>query len=121
MSVDKKRILIAEDEKPLAHALELKLAHEGHKVVVACNGQQCLDVIGKQDFDVVLLDLMMPILDGFKVLEQLQQKPVQPKVFVLSSLGQQEDEARAYGLGAKKYFVKSDTQLSTIIDEVKRA
>jgi DNA-binding response OmpR family regulator len=120
MSGDKKRILIVEDEKPLAHALELKLEHEGYTVELAQNGKQCLDLIDSKDFDIVLLDLMMPVLDGFKVLEQLQQKERKPAVFVLSNLSQQEDEARVYALGAQKYFVKADTQLSMIIDEVKK-
>lgn len=118
--VDQKHILIVEDEKPLAHALELKLQHEGFDVRVASNGQECLDLIGNQQFDVVLLDLMMPVMDGFQVLEQLRTKPNPPAVFVLSNLSQHEDEERVLGLGAKKFFIKSDTPLSIIIEEVKK-
>ncbi|MEK7152872.1 MAG: response regulator [Patescibacteria group bacterium] len=118
---DQKRVLIVEDEKPLSHALDLKLQHEGFATTVAQNGQECLALIDSKTFDVVLLDLMMPVLDGFQVLEQLQQKSVRPTVFILSNLSQPEDEARVLKLGAKKYFVKSDTSLSVIVEEVKQA
>jgi DNA-binding response OmpR family regulator len=117
---DSKCILIVEDERPLAHALQLKLQHEGYKTVIASNGQECLDLIDSQGFDVVLLDLMMPIMDGFQVLERLNTRSVRPVVFVLSNLSQREDEQRVLGLGARKFFIKSDTPLSVIIDEVKK-
>jgi DNA-binding response OmpR family regulator len=116
-----KRVLIVEDERPLAHALELKLQHEGFEAVIATNGQECLDLIDKEHFDVILLDMMMPVMDGFQVLQQLQTRPVKPVVFVLSNLSQHEDESRVLGAGAKKYFIKSNTPLSVIIEEVKNA
>lgn len=115
-----KSVLIVDDERALAHALELKLQHEGFKTTVAHNGQEALEELKKADHDIVLLDVMMPILDGFQVLEQLRHSPKQPIVIVLSNLSQGEDEARVYELGAKKYFVKSNTPLSVIVDEVKK-
>jgi CheY-like chemotaxis protein len=117
---DSKKILIVEDEKPLAHALDLKLKSEGYETVIASNGQEAIDNIKQQQFDVMLLDLMMPTMDGFQVLQQIQdlgQKPT--TVFVLSNLSQHEDEEKVLALGAKKFFIKSDTPLSTIIEEVK--
>lgn len=121
MADAQKRVLIVEDERPLAHALELKLQHEGFATVVAQNGEECLKAIDEHEFDVVLLDLVMPVLDGFQVLEQLQKKPKKPVVFVLSNLSQAEDEMRVRALGAKKYFIKSDTPLEVIVNEVKQA
>lgn len=120
MSTQSKSILITEDEKPLAHALELKLQHEGFTVSVATNGQECLDLIESKHFDVVLLDLMMPTVDGFQVLATLQKKSQMPTVFVLSNLSQAEDEERVLSLGAKKFFIKSDTPLTTIVEEIKK-
>ena len=116
-----KRVLIVEDEKPLSHALELKLQHDGFKTAVARNGQECLKLLETEEFDIILLDVMMPVLNGFQVLEQLQGKPNRPIVFVLSNLSQAEDEQRVMSLGAKKYFIKSDTPLSVIVEEVKKA
>ena len=121
MTDAQKRVLIVEDERPLSHALELKLQHEGFATVLAQNGEECLKAINEQTFDVVLLDLVMPVLDGFQVLEQLQNKENRPAVFVLSNLSQAEDEDRVIKLGAKKYFIKSDTPLETIINEVRQA
>lgn len=116
---DTKKILIVEDEKPLAHALELKLKSEGFTTVVASNGQEALDALKLEAYDVMLLDLMMPTLDGFQVLQQIQGLSQKPVVFVLSNLSQHEDEERVLALGAKKFFIKSDTPLSTIVEEVK--
>jgi DNA-binding response OmpR family regulator len=121
MSTTPHNILIVEDEKPLAHALMLKLQHEGFNVTHASNGQECLDLIESKHFDVVLLDLMMPTMDGFQVLATLQKKPKMPTVFVLSNLSQHEDEERVLNLGARKFFIKSDTPLTTIVDEVRKA
>lgn len=119
MAGTQKRVLIVEDERPLSHALDLKLQHEGFETVIAQNGEECLKAIEEQQFDVVLLDLVMPVLDGFQVLEQLQKKPNHPAVFVLSNLSQSEDEDRVYKLGAKRYFIKSDTPLEVIVAAVK--
>src|SRR4029079_8083118 len=116
---DQKRILIVEDEKPLSHALQLKLTSEGFATVIATNGQDALDLLHSQQFDVMLLDLMMPTVDGFQVLQQMQGLSSPPVVFVLSNLSQHEDEERVLALGARKFFIKSDTPLSDIIEEVK--
>lgn len=116
-----KQVLIVEDEKPLSHALELKLTHEGFKVTVAQDGQAALDLIAKNGYDVVLLDLMMPVIDGFQVLAQLKTAGSMPYVIVLSNLSQREDEERVLALGARQYFVKSNTPLAVIVEEVKKA
>jgi len=116
-----KRVLIVEDERPLAHALDLKLQHEGLQATVATNGKDGLDLIKKGDFDVVLLDMMMPVMDGFQVLREMKGLSNPPVVFVLSNLSQREDASRVLEAGAAKYFIKSDTPLSTIIEEIKNA
>lgn len=122
MADDAKQILIVEDEKPLAHALELKLKSEGFETLVASNGQDALNALKEKKYDVMLLDLMMPTLDGFQVLQQLQGSDTKPgAVFVLSNLSQHEDEEKVLALGAKKFFIKSDTPLSVIVEEVKNA
>jgi len=116
-----KQVLIVEDEKPLAHALELKLQHEGMVTVVASNGEDCLKLLKERHFDVVLLDMMMPVMDGFQVLQEIQKFPVKPTVFVLSNLSVHDDQTKVLAMGAKKYFIKSDTSLAVIVDEVKKA
>jgi two-component system OmpR family response regulator len=118
---DNKHVLIVEDEKPLSRALELKLGAQGYTITLATNGQEALEAVEKGGIDVMLLDLMMPTLDGFQVLEQMKGIANPPTVFVLSNLSQHEDEQRVLALGAKKFFIKSDTPLSTIVEEVRNA
>lgn len=119
--MSQKRVLIVEDEKPLAHALELKLGHEGFEVVIAQNGEECLKQLDSSHFDVVLLDMMMPVMDGFQVMEEISKRDSKPVIFALSNLSLHDDQERVIGMGAKKYFIKSDTPLSVIVDEVKNA
>lgn len=116
---DAKRILIAEDEKPLNHALSLKLGHEGYAVDSAFNGEEALALVQKNKYDLILLDLIMPKVDGFGVLEKLKGKPDLPPIVVLSNLGQPEDKTRSQELGANDFFIKADTPLSQIVEMVK--
>ena len=66
-----KKILIIEDEKPMARALELKLAHAGFEVKAVFNGEEGVELLQKETYALILLDLVMPKIDGFKVLETL--------------------------------------------------
>lgn len=118
MAQTSKKVLVVEDEKPLAHALELKLQKEGHDVTIAHNGQEAVDLLLKNKYDIVLLDLMMPIMNGFQVLEKVQAHGDMPYVIVLSNLTQPEDEDRVMKLGAQKLLIKSDTPLSRVIEEI---
>ena len=114
-----KKILITEDEKPMARALELKLIHEGYETKAAPNGQEGLNMLEKEDFDLVLLDLVMPLVDGFSVLKTLKTRGKMPFVIVLSNLSQEDDRKRALELGAKDFFVTSNTSLAEIVEKVK--
>ncbi len=115
----KRRILIVEDEKPLSHALELKLGSCGYETVVAATGAEGLKLAAEGKFELILLDLILPEMDGFTMLEQLRGKKVSTPVIVLSNLGQNEDRKRVEAFDIKQYCVKSNTPLSTIVDIVK--
>ncbi|MFH0830634.1 MAG: response regulator [Parcubacteria group bacterium] len=115
-----KKILIVEDEKPIARALELKLGHSGFMAESVFDGEQALAKLQKEQFDLMLLDLMMPKLDGFTVLEELKKRGITVPVIVVSNLNQPEDIRKAMDLGAKDFFIKSDTPLSGVVDHVKR-
>lgn len=114
-----KKILIAEDEKPLAKALQLKLNHEGFEAEIASDGEEALEHIKTGKYELVLLDLMMPKIDGFGVLESLQKAKSTVPVIVTTNLSQPEDLARVRSLGARGYLVKSNTPLSGIIQRIK--
>ena len=115
---DKKRILIVEDEKAIARALELKLQHSGYDVGVAHGGQEALDAIAKGPFELMLLDLIMPGVDGFAVLTKLKEQQIKMPVIVLTNLNQPEDVAKAKQLGAIDFLIKSDVPLSNVVQRV---
>lgn len=120
MATAKKRILIIEDEQSLAHALELKLAHEGFEPLVVFGGEEGLSILEKESFSLILLDLIMPKMDGFLVLETLRKKHIQTPVFVLTNLSNEYDEERVKKLGAKEFFIKSNVPIATIAERVTR-
>lgn len=116
--VPPKKIFIIEDEKPLSHALELKLNQVGYKTQTARNGEEALKILETETFDLILLDLIIPKIDGFKVLAELRQKKLKTPVMVTSNLGQEEDIKRAKELGAIDYFIKADTPLADLISRI---
>lgn len=116
----KKKILILEDEKPLAHALELKLTHEGFDVVTTDNGELGASLLQKDSFDLVLSDLIIPGVDGFGILEMIKNKKLPVQVMIMTNLNQDEDKVRATELGAAEFFVKSNSTLSEIVEAVKK-
>ncbi|TSC59109.1 MAG: transcriptional regulator [Candidatus Peregrinibacteria bacterium Greene0416_19] len=120
-SAGRKKVLIIEDEKPLAHALELKVGHEGYQTTVCLNGAEGLKEALESKYDLILLDLIMPEMDGFTFLHELQQKKIKVPVIVLSNLGQEEDRAKAKGFGVVDYFVKANTPIADIVKRVKEA
>lgn len=115
-----KKILVADDEKALAKALELKLTKEGYAVVVAYNGVEALALIQKEHPNLILLDLVMPKMDGFGVLEALKKEGRKTPVIVTTNLGQEEDKKRVLDLGVKEYLVKSNTPIADIVAHVKK-
>ncbi len=115
-----KKVLIVEDENAMAHALELKLAKSGFEPTVAQNGEAALTLVESQDFDLILLDIIMPKLDGFGVLEALKGRGVKAPVVMLSNLSQPDDDKRARSLGARDFLVKSNTPIADIVARAER-
>lgn len=103
----------------MARALTLKLEKEGFEVESAGNGREGLEKIESENFDLVLLDLIMPEKDGFYVLEQVKDKEIDTKIIVASNLSQPEDVEKAKKMGAVDYFVKSDTPIVEVVEKVK--
>jgi DNA-binding response OmpR family regulator len=115
-----KRILLAEDEKPMAKALKYKLDKGGYQTTAVNNGKKAIESLAKEKYDLLILDLVMPEVDGFMVLKELNRTHNPIPVIVASNLGQEKDVQEARKLGAKDYLIKSDTQLSEIVAKVKK-
>lgn len=115
---EKKKVLIVDDEKPLANALQYKLKEANFNTEVAYDGEEALQKIKSEKPDIILLDLVMPKLDGFGVLEKLKADNNLTPIIVLSNLGQEPDVKIAKELGAKDFCIKSDTQLSRVVEKV---
>ena len=112
---NKFKILITEDEKSYSRALVLKLEKNGFTALSAADGEEALTLLSKEKFDLLILDLIMPKLNGFEVLEELKKRNINIPVIVLSNLNQEEDEKKVKALGAKMSIEKSNTSLSDII------
>lgn len=113
------KILIAEDERPMAHALEIKFKAAGFDVKTVLNGEEALKAIEIEKFDLMILDLIMPRLDGFGVLEALKSRGLIMPIIVASNLGQDTDISRSMALGAVDYFIKSNVSIMDIIEKVR--
>ncbi len=120
------KILIVDDDKDIQDVYQEVLKNEGYKVDFATNGKEGLGKIYQGGYDLILLDIMMPQIDGISVLEKLNVKPpdrYNGPIFVLSQLNQQEIVDKAKSLGAKGYLVKSqmtpDQVLTTIAQILK--
>jgi len=116
-----KRVLVVEDEVLQREALMDKFQRSGFVVSAANDGEEAIQLLheGDNGYDVVILDLILPKMDGYTVLENMQQNHIEVPVVVLSALGQQEEKARAEAFGIKAYFVKTDTTLEEVIGFVK--
>lgn len=104
MSPAVRTIAVIDDEFGLAEAIAALLQDEGYRVVVGTNGRQGLDVIREHSPDLVLLDYMMPLLDGAGVLKALREQGAHPPVIVMSAAA--EADVRAACPGATAYLVK---------------
>jgi DNA-binding response OmpR family regulator len=100
------KILIVDDEPDILLMLRMSLEDEGHDVVMAADGQMALDRMAEHRPDLVLLDVMMPVLDGWGVLEQRRDSGDPTAVIMLSAKSEEADIDRAMALGAREYVVK---------------
>ena len=113
-----KKILIVEDEEAIVRSMTLKLVSSGFDVTAAYNGEDALKILSTGRFDLALLDLMMPKVDGFAVLAQMKSRGDKTPVIVLTNLSQEEDKKRVEAYGAR-YFVKSNISLTKIVEHIK--
>jgi len=116
-----KRILIVDDEPRYLRLLEANLRTEGYEVVTASDGAQAVDVFSNQPIDLVLMDVMMPKLDGFGATQRIREFSNTP-IIILTAKGDEQDRVRGLDLGADDYLVKpfSATELLARVRAVLR-
>ena len=118
----KKLVLIVEDDALLAKVLEKRLAEEKFEVRVVEDGLEAVKVVEYLEPNLILLDLILPGLDGFGVLREIKQNPETAKipVAVISNLSSISDVKSAKTLGAEEFFIKANSSLDQIIAYVKK-
>ncbi|MGH9534260.1 MAG: response regulator [Terriglobales bacterium] len=114
------RLLLAEDDRCLRKAARTALERRGWETLVACDGEEALAALAQGGVHLVLLDLILPKVNGFEVLERLRQNPAtaQIPVIVLTNLGQFSEIQRARHHGAAGYLIKGELNLSEMVARV---
>ncbi len=100
------RILLVEDDKSTAHSIELTLKSEGFIVDLAELGEDGLEIGKIYDYDLILLDIMLPDIDGYEVLRRLRDARVDTPILILSGLMEMENKVKGLGFGADDYLTK---------------
>ena len=118
-----KKILIIEDDKFLRELIAQKLFKEGFEAAEAIDGEEGIKKIKSENPDLILLDLILPGIDGFEVLSRMREDSTLASisVIILSNLGQKEDVEKGLKLGAVDYLIKAHFTPGEIIDKIKVA
>lgn len=117
-----KKILLVEDDDALAGVYQTRLSAEGFDVKRVPNGEEALSAALAYRPDLILLDVMMPKVSGFDVLDILRNTPetTNVKVIMLTALSQDSDRERAESLGVDDYLVKSQVVIADVVDKIKQ-
>jgi len=105
------KILVVDDEPTIVRLMEFILARQGHEMIVAVNGEEALEKIQSQHPDLVLLDIMMPRIDGYEVAQRLRADPATAAlpIIMLSAKAQDEDIRKGVEVGVDEYVTKPFT------------
>lgn len=116
------KIVIVEDDSMIAEIYKKKFSESGFEVLMAVSGDEVLNLVKKEKIDIILLDLIMPKMDGFAVTKELRGGKYDPniKIIIFSNLNQMEDKEKAMGLGANGFITKSNYNPSELVAEVQR-
>lgn len=116
---DKTKILVVDDEPNIVQTLRDRLEMNEYKVITACNGKEGLETALQEKPDVILLDVIMPVMDGHEMLEALRRQPggAEPSVIMLTARSQTQDISRANACGIDDYIVKP-FDLSELLEKI---
>ncbi len=114
------KVLIAEDEETLLDMYTIKLEKEGFEVFGAHDGEEAVKLAKESNPDIILLDIIMPKIDGFSALEEMRKEKSLDKVpiIMLTNLGQKEDIDKGKEFGANDYLVKANTTPAEVVEKI---
>jgi len=117
----RKKVLIVEDDSFVMDIYQTKLSDAGFATLEAVNGSEALKILEKEIPDLILLDILMPVMDGIEVLKNIKNndKFKNIPVILLTNLSQQDEVNRGLELGAKDYLIKSHFTPSEVLEKVK--
>ncbi len=117
-----KKILIIEDEKILLEVLQKKLSREGYEIITAKDGLEGLEKIRAESPNLVILDIVIPKMGGFEVIEKMREEPDLKSIpiIIISNSGQTVEIEKALRLGAKDYLIKTEFDPKEVIEKVKK-
>ena len=118
-----KKILLIDDDPLIVRMYERKLVKEGFAVTLASNGEEGLKALEKDAPDIVLLDVLMPKMNGWETLKKIKENPktAHIPIVVLTSLGDRKDDIQKFkDVGVKEYIVKSEVDLKTLVATIRK-
>lgn len=107
------KILVCDDDKEIVNAIEIYLSNEGYNVIKAYNGLECIKMLNEKIIHLVILDIMMPIVDGIQTLKKIRENNTIP-IIMLSAKSEDEDKIEGLNLGADDYITKPFNPLELI-------
>ena len=118
--MENKKILIVEDDLPTIDALAFKLNQKGISASTALNGEEAIERLKREKYDLVLLDLLLPKRNGFEVIKEVRTngQSKDAKIIIFSNLGQEDNVGKAMKLGANGYIVKADIGINELSDRI---
>jgi CheY-like chemotaxis protein len=118
----KKYIIVAEDDPSYKTIFKNRLIKAGYRVEVASDGQEALEMVKKEKPDLVLLDMMMPIMTGFEFLEEIRKDEALKdlNIIVVSNLGFKEEIKRSKDLGITDYWIKSEISIQELLTLIEK-
>lgn len=118
--MEKKKILLIEDDEFICQMYRVKFEQTAYQLIVAKDGQEGLDIMKKEKPDLVLLDIILPGLDGFELLTKAKNDPDirAIPIVLLTNLGQEENVKKGMALGARDYIIKAHFTPQEVVEKV---
>lgn len=117
--MENKKILLVEDDPFLSEIYFTSLNYAGFHVTHVEDGKKCLEMLEEEKFDLLVLDLLLPKIDGFEVIKKIKEKNIKIPIFILSNLSGEEYIKKTKKLGVKEYLLKTKFTPKEIVEKIK--